>query len=100
MAQKYVLILKTIQLTFRSRSTSRGRPAAALQHPLHSAKSNGRNGPSFSNSIQISNQHSKQRPPSPVSHGRDEEKIRLHASRSHRIDEKVYIFFQLIVHYH
>lgn len=98
LVERYVLNLKTIYVTFRSRSTSRGRHAATLQHALHSAKSNGRNCPGFSNSIQISSHHSKQRPPSPINHGRDEEKRRLHASRSHRNDEKVCNFLNHTIH--
>lgn len=84
-------------LLIRSRSTSRGRHPLILPTPLV-AKANGRNGPGYSSSMQVSSHHSKQRPPSPLSHGRDEERRRLHAARNHRIDDKVKIrfhFFQL-----
>lgn len=39
----------------------------------------------------VSSHHNKQRPPSPMSHSRDEEKRRLHATKNHRIDDKVII---------
>lgn len=39
----------------------------------------------------ITGHHASKRPPSPLLHGRDDEtKRRIHASKSHRVDDKVF----------